>query len=217
MDRYREALAEVQADFRSQLSEYVRLYNFLVQIITFVDLELEKLSIFSKYLLKKLPTPDGRYPTEIQQYVDLDSYRLQETSHQKIVLSRRAGEIEPMREKRIYIPVPGDTEALSQIIEELNQHFGANLTEQDKACIMELEDRLAENSSIKASIQVNSIENARLTFDEVARDLLQGMMEGHFKFYKNVNDNEAFAKHFFDVLFERYIKKRQGKQEGREP
>jgi hypothetical protein len=36
-------------------------------------------------------------------------------------------------------------------------------------------------------------------------DLLQDMIEGHFKFYKHVNDDPEFAKTFLDLLFERYL------------
>jgi hypothetical protein len=36
-------------------------------------------------------------------------------------------------------------------------------------------------------------------------DLLQDMIDGHFKFYKHVNDDPEFAKTFLDLLFERYI------------
>ena len=48
-------------------------------------------------------------------------------------------------------------------------------------------------------------ENARLTFDHVVNELLQGMIDGHFKFYKQVNDDPEFAKTFLDWLFEHYL------------
>ena len=31
------------------------------------------------------------------------------------------------------------------------------------------------------------------------------MIDGHFKFYKHVNDDPEFAKTFLDLLFERYL------------
>jgi len=31
------------------------------------------------------------------------------------------------------------------------------------------------------------------------------MIDGHFKFYKQVNDDPEFAKTFLDWLFERYL------------
>ena len=42
VDRYQEALDEEKADFKGHLTDYVRLYAFLSQIITFVDTDLER-------------------------------------------------------------------------------------------------------------------------------------------------------------------------------
>ena len=39
----------------------------------------------------------------------------------------------------------------------------------------------------------------------IVNDLLQDMIDGHFKFYKQVTDNPEFAKTFLDWLFERYL------------
>jgi type I restriction enzyme R subunit len=64
---------------------------------------------------------------------------------------------------------------------------------------------LAGNEALEASVRVNPPENARLTFDLVVNDLLQDMIDGHFKFYKQVNDDPEFAKTFLDWLFERYL------------
>jgi type I restriction enzyme, R subunit len=102
-------------------------------------------------------------------------------------------------------------EPLSQIIKELNEHFGTDFTEDDKVCIRELEQRLAINEALEASVRVNPPENARLTFDIVVNELLQDMIDGHFKFYKQVNDDPQFAKTFLDWLFERYLSKSKEK------
>jgi type I restriction enzyme R subunit len=74
-------------------------------------------------------------------------------------------------------------------------------------CIKELEERLADNVALEASVRVNPPENARLTFNHVVNDLLQDMIDGHFKFYKQVNDDPEFAKTFLDWLFKRYLER----------
>jgi type I restriction enzyme, R subunit len=76
-------------------------------------------------------------------------------------------------------------------------------------CIHEIEVLLADNIALEASIRANTPENARLTFDHVVNDLLQEIIDAHFKFYKQVNDDEEFAKTFLDWLFERYYQKKQ--------
>ena len=205
VDRYSEATDADKADFRGQLTDYVRLYAFLSQILTFVDTELEKLYVFGRLLRLRLPNTYERLPVEIQQTIDIESYRVQQTSKGKISLSRGVGEVSPIGPKEIYNLPQGELEPLSRIIQELNEHFGTDFSEDDKLCIRELEQRLAVDSGLQTSVRVNPPENARLTFDHVVNDLLQGMIDGHFKFYKQVNDDPQFSKFLLDLLFDRYL------------
>jgi len=205
VDRYKESLDGEKADFKGHLTDYVRLYAFLSQIITFVDTDLEKLYVFGRLLLRKLPTSLARLPVEIQQNIDIESYRIKQTSKGKIQLSRGTTEIEPIGAKEIYALGNDDFELLSQIIRVLNENYGTDFSEDDKLCIREIEQRLAGNAALEASVRINPPENARLTFDHVVNDLLQDMIDGHFKFYKQVTDDSEFARTFLDLLFARYL------------
>ena len=99
---------------------------------------------------------------------------------------------------------PEEMEALSRIIRELNERFGTDFTEEDKVFIRQLEERLAEDPALVASVRVNPPENARLAFDHVVTDRLQDMMDTNFKFYKRVTDDREFSRFFLDWLFERF-------------
>ncbi len=156
-------------------------------------------------LLRKLPTSLERLPIEIQQNIDIESYRIKQTSTGKIKLPRGTTEIEPIGAKEIYALGHDELEPLSQIIQTLNEHFGTDFTDDDKLCIREIEQRLSGHAALEASVRVNPPENARLTFDHVVNDLLQDMIDGHFKFYKQVTDDPEFAKTLLDWLFERYL------------
>ena len=98
-----------------------------------------------------------------------------------------------------------ELEALSQIIEELNERFGTEFTGEDKVFIMQLEEKLFGDSSLKANVRVNPPENARLTFNHVVNDRLQEMIDSNFKFYKQITDDSDFGKFLLDWLFERYV------------
>ena len=211
VDRYKEATEADKADFRGQLTDYVRLYAFLSQVLTFVDSDLEKLYVFGRLLLRRLPNTYERLPVEIQQTIDIESYRVQQTSKGKISLPRGVGEVLPIGPKEVYNLPQDELEPLSRIIQALNEHFGTDFSEDDKLCILELEQRLAIDTGLQTSVRVNPPENARLTFDLVVNELLQGMIDGHFKFYKQVNDDPDFSKFLLDLLFERYLKSVSGK------
>ncbi|HEU5375827.1 MAG TPA: hypothetical protein VFV38_10340, partial [Ktedonobacteraceae bacterium] len=209
VERFQDALAQEQHDFRHKLNHYTRTYAFLAQIIPFVDTDLEKLYQFARFLLRKLPVKRDELPVEIQQNIAIDSYRIQQTHKGKIVMERGTYEINPILSKEYYNLVPEEIEPLSQIIEEFNARFGTNFSDEDKLCIHEIETRLTTNAALEASVRVNPPENARLSFDHVVTDLLQDMVDGHFKFYKQVNDDPEFSKVFLDWLFQRYLERNQ--------
>jgi type I restriction enzyme, R subunit len=209
VDRYQAADEEERVDFRGQITDYVRLYAFLSQIITFVDADLEKLYVFGRLLMRKLPVSREQLPVEIQQNIDMDSYRIQQTSSGKLTLERGTAALEPIGARGNYHPLLETLEALSQILRELNERFGTDFTEEDKVFIRQLEQKLASDPALEASIRINPPENARLTFNHVVNDRLQEMIDANFKFYKQVTDDPEFAKVFLDWLFERYYAQSQ--------
>ena len=56
---------------------------------------------------------------------------------------------------------------------------------------------------------MNVLENARLTFDHVANDKIQEMIDSNFKFYKQITDDPEFQQFFLGWLFERYKREKE--------
>ena len=52
--------------------------------------------------------------------------------------------------------------------------------------------------------------NARLTFNHVANDAIQELIDTNFKFYKQINDDAEFGKFFMDLMFTEYKKQKAG-------
>jgi type I restriction enzyme R subunit len=145
-------------------------------------------------------------PVEIQENIDIDSYRIKHQWKGKISLERGNGKVDPQGVKGEHSSGPEIIEPLSQIIRELNERFGTDFSEEDRVFIETLEARLAEDPALGASVRVNTPENARLTFDYVVTDRLQDMVETNFKLYKRLNDDREFSKFFLGWLFDRFRK-----------
>jgi type I restriction enzyme R subunit len=209
IDRYKDAPLDTQSEFRGCLVDYVRLYAFLSQVITFTDADLEKLYVFAKLLWRVLPVNRDPLPVEVQQNIDLDAFRLKRTSSGTIKLEKGTKELDPMTPKDEGCARPEDIEPLSQIIHELNERFGTDFTEEDQVFIRQLEQRIANDPALAASIKVNPPADARLTFNQVVNDKLQDMVDSNFKFYKQITDNADFAEDFLSWMFERYIRTRK--------
>jgi type I restriction enzyme R subunit len=180
------------------------LYAFLAQIATFVDADLEKLYAFGRLLLRRLPFEKEQLPLEIQQAIDLESYRLNKISSGNISLQRGQGQMDPENPLRSAKTNAADFEALSELIKELNQRFGTDFSDDDSLVIHQLEEQLAQNPILEQTMRVNTPENALLTFREVLENLLQDLINTQFKFYKQVNTNPAFAQALTQHLIDRY-------------
>jgi type I restriction enzyme R subunit len=156
--RVAELGAEERRDFRGQLTDYVRLYAFLSQVLTFADPDLEKLYVFARYLKRLLPADREELPREVQQNIDMESYRVQQTSRGRIALERQAGQLDPMATK----PRPGggeeELEALSRIIAALNERFGLNLGPEHRVTLEHIRSALDLDAGLDASARVNTRE-----------------------------------------------------------
>src|SRR5205085_12198774 len=127
VERFRGISEPEQHDFRGQLNDYVRLYAFLAQVLTFADADLEKLYVFARHLRRLLPADRVELPREVQQNIDMESYRIQQTGSGRITLQRNGGVLDPQSSRSQHELAAEEIESLSRIIAELNERFGLNL------------------------------------------------------------------------------------------
>jgi len=204
VDRWNDLDEDEMRTSRKLMTDYVNTYAFLAQLLTFTDPDLEKLYVFAKYLRRLLSLPGPDLPTEVQEKIDLESLATKQTFTGDISLSRGDGEVEPPTKPGSTQVPPKNLEPLSIIIAELNERFGANLTDDDKVTLAYLQDILSADESLKASVRVNPPETARLAFNQVVADRLQDIVESNFDLYKRLSDDPAFAKVLVDWLFSEF-------------
>jgi len=205
--RFGELAPEEGRDFRGQLTDYVRLYAFLCQVVTFADPDLEKLYVFARHLKRLLPADREELPREVQQNIDMESYRVQQTSRGKIALERQAGQLEPMVTKPRAGGGEEELEALSRIVAALNERFGLDLGPEHRVTLGHLRDALDLDAGLDASARVNTRENVRLTFDPKVEDKIQEIVETNFDLYKRITDDPDFGRALKNFLFDDYIRR----------
>jgi len=211
--RTRELGLDERRQFRSQLVDYVRLYAFLSQILPFLDADLGKLYHFARYLRKLVPVDAPELPREVQQNIDIDSYRIQRTSSGKIRLETRNGTLHPMRSETYSADDVEDLEPLSAIIAELNERFGLNLGAEHRVTFEQMMDRLDQDKALDASVRVNTRENVRLTFDHKVDDVIQDIVDSNFELYKRISDNAVFGEAVKAYLFDQYVRTHRSVEE----
>jgi len=211
--RFAELVDEEQRDFLGQLTDYVRLYAFLSQVLTFADTDLEKLYQLARHLRRLLSVGREALPLEVQQNIDMESFRIQQTSRGRIPLERHVRPLEPAGSKTEGGTDGGQMEALSRIIEGLNERFGLNLTDEHRVTLEQIRSALDKDAGLTASARVNTRENVRLTFDPKVEDKIQEIVETNFDLYKRITDDPEFGQALKDVLFEDYIRRHRRAEE----
>lgn len=189
-------------DFRDQLKNYVHMYAFLSQIVSFKDVNLEKLYAFLRMLGRKLPAEKERLPVEITDNVNMDTYRIQQISSGNIELEKKTGELKPIEGLGTGKGAGEEKEFLSRIIDEVNERFGTDFTEGDKVFFAELQTRLAGNETLSQSAKTNTKDALKLVFAHIFEDQLHTMVESNFDIYKKIVENAEFGKFVKEKMFE---------------
>jgi type I restriction enzyme R subunit len=129
-ERFKAQTKEVQDLFRGDVSSYVSAYDFLSQLVSYDDADLERLHAFCRMLLPRLQGKSGG-DEALDHAVRLAGYKvINEKVH---TLSLQGGTAEPMKPMG-----PGggqvwdDPESrLSAIIKKMNEVFSGNLSDAD--------------------------------------------------------------------------------------
>ena len=207
VERFKGLHEDERHDFRGELSDYVRLYSFLAQILPFSDVGLEKLYTFARHLRRLLPHSVEELPREIQQNIDMESYRIQQTGSGKVSLDRKGktGALAPVATKDTRESTPEELEALSRIIAELNERFGIELGPEHRVTLGRMMERLEEDAALDAAAKVNTLENIRIAFDHKVEEIIQEIVDLNFDLYKRITDDPSFGEVIKDHLFDQYL------------
>jgi type I restriction enzyme R subunit len=196
--------SEEQIDFRDKITDYIKKYAFISQIITFTDTSLEAMYIFLRFYKKKLPLTRNPLPLELLELVNLETLKIPKTGETSIKLENKVGEMTPMsgsgRGKD-----EDDTEILSKILNEVNDRFGTTFSEEDRVLLNNLSKRLMDNEALVGAIHNNSSEDAiRVKFDEIFTKELISMFNSNFTTYQKIDKNadlkDYVSKKMFDFI-----------------
>ena len=206
VDRFSAATEDEQEDFRSKLMSYIRLYAFLSQIIPFEDVDLEKLHVFARHLRRLLPVNRDQLPTEILDSIDVNSYRIRTTSSGSLTPDPRPEEkLDPMQESEKHGPIEDPRQALSEIIEFLNEMFGEDAPVAEEI-VKEVLSETVQDVGVSNAVRINPTDKARLTVNEVATEAFTRRHKINFNIYKRFSDDEYVKNRILDWIFDEVLK-----------
>ena len=212
VEEFRNKTKKDQVGFKKTIRRYQSIYSFLSQLIPFSDVNLEKMFIFNKFLIKKLPTINNPLPYTILQDVDMDSYKIVNKGKKDITLTSD-GELSPIS-AGVGQYAPEINTRLSKIIKDLNDAFGTSFTKDDKIFLGRVKDNLLENKDLVDKMEHNSKENVKAVFDKFFWMEMKDLLKSDSQLYKKIVDNDKLREKvksaLFDLVYYEYDKKKKG-------
>ena len=194
---------ETRENYRSKIQSYLRMYGYLSQIITFTDIELEKSFVFLKFLNKKFPKRNTER-LDILDAIDLESLRIQKIHEQNYELIAEDAIQEPPNFDSSGAADP-IYDLLSEIISQVNNTYGTNLTDDDRLDLSRLRKRLVESSEIKKYMMGNnSNANKKNYFKKQFEDHILDYVNEKFDFFKKMDENPAAKDLIFRLIYSDY-------------
>lgn len=193
-----EESAPQEADeFRKDLGTYLRMYDFLSQIVPYDDPELEKLYAYGKNLMPRVSVRNTAGTLELDDDVRLTHYRLQKIGEQTLNLA--SGEViklKPASEAGTGAAVDDEKKQLAEIVGVMNDLFSGDITEADMVgYVTTLTGKLLENEELAAQAENNSETQFGLgSFKDALTDAVIDSQDSHNKIADQLlKDERAFS------------------------
>ena len=199
---------EEQIDYKSKARDFVKLYSFMSNLIPLNDVNLEKLFMFLRFLIPKLPAKNGVLPLAVLGMVDMEKLAVRLKEKKNIGLQRGETKVDPLNYGAGATLTEEDREALSKIINDLNTRFNTSFTEDEILVIKQLEKKIGEDEALQQQLNNGAPHALKATFDQVAKDAFEDLINENFKFYKKVTDDDDVSKEFFSRMFDWYVQGR---------
>ncbi|MEH0820717.1 MULTISPECIES: type I restriction endonuclease subunit R [unclassified Micromonospora] len=182
--------AEAADTFRSALRDYTRMYAFLSQVVPYHDEDLERLYLYGRALLNRLPRRQD--PSVDIGEVELTHLRVSKTGEHDASLSPEGEQLLPGfvggGAGRQHDP---DKVALSELIDAFNDKFGIGLGESDKVWVEQQIVALAEDGTLEAAAMVNDESNFGVVCDKRIEDVILSRHDDNGKLMQRYLDDEG--------------------------
>jgi type I restriction enzyme, R subunit len=186
---------------KKEMVTFVRMYDFLSQIVNYEDEELLKLAEFIRGLIPNLKTINEKDPIDLSA-IELTHYKLHKQKAQNIALDGEAiiggidGEGATAKDPEKVM--------LSEIIGQLNTLFDGELSDNDMLNFAHtIKDKMMENDKVIQQVKSNTKEQAMMGGFAVAiDDAVIGSLDAHQNLATQVLSKEKIKLGLADIVYE---------------
>ncbi len=203
LDAGRERFVELgetdQDEFRTALKRFVSRYGFISQVLPMADTAMEKRYAYCRLLERRLPSaPSG----SMDAGVEMTHLRVKRTGEHDLSLEqgggvlRAFGEGGPAGYEELLAP-------LSELIERLNERFGADLSDADRLHLEGIGLDMAADPEVQQQAAANTEENFGIEFDKRFTDAVAARMSQAEELTIRILDRPEFREEVTRALMPR--------------
>jgi len=194
-----------QVDFKGKAKAFVRTYDFLATILPYGVQEWEKLSIFLKFLVAKLPAPkEEDLARGILEAIDMDSYRAEKKATLAIALPDAEAEIEPWSMGGGGRKAQPELDRLSNIIKAFNDQFGGLFLDPkavEKRILELIPPKVSADPAYQNAKKHSDRQNARIEHDKALKRVITALFKDDAQLFKQFQDNDSFRRWLTETVF----------------
>lgn len=203
-------------NYKTILHFYLWLYPYIAQVISYVDVNHEKLYILLHPLAKKLSKRRKEKPFPVEKYVDLKTLRVVRKHSGSISLDPAVEELV----NELEIPEANLEEdeivSLSEILDGINKRWGEDFGQQQQETLDEMSSELAEDDQFKDVVKNpnNQVSGAKIVFEHKFDDKINETFDRDEKLFTKLMNNPELRKHvenqMFKYIYGRVLAKNEG-------
>lgn len=191
-------LEEVERfDFRRNVRNLVKWYNYISQINRLFNEQLHKEVLYANALSKFL-SEDSDPVVDIKNKLKLEYYKLKEVFKGSISLAEGKGE-SSVGGKVGQVPDPALLDPLNEVIKRINEQFGIDLTEADKVIYNSIHDKLMADKKLQKLIKSSKDDDEKIFtssifpkfFGEAANAGFDEQVEAYNSLFEDKNKYKA--------------------------
>ncbi len=201
-------LEEVERfDFRRNVRNLVKWYNYISQINRLFNEQLHKEVLYANALSKFL-SEDLDPVVDIKNKLKLEYYKLKEVFKGSISLAEGKGE-SSVGGKVGQVPDPALLDPLNEVIKRINEQFGIDLTEADKVIYNSIHDKLMADKKLQKLIKSSKDDEEKIFassifpkfFGEAANAGFDEQVEAYNSLFEDKNKYKAMMAVLATQLF----------------
>ncbi|TYO98564.1 type I restriction enzyme R subunit [Geothermobacter ehrlichii] len=191
--------------FKENLGKFVRMYEYIAQLVEFGDPELEAFAGYARLLRNRLksinPEEIDLKGLQLTHYAVLNDGKLDGIAAEK---QEDWGVLRPVTGLGSGEPRDRERTFLSELIEKLNELFGEGITDKDKVMFaVHISEKLRENETVMAQVQNNSREQAlKADLPEAATDAIVEALASHKSIAERLLSDAGAQDLFYGLLYD---------------